>query len=119
MRSTFNSPQQHAHGMGSGVEEVSDGAGSIVAVMSNVVWCADGEVFRNVVEVAAVLGMVAVDVSEVANESLDIAKALDIIEPCIVAAWLLGWPGNVRLTGQAGSSMVLPCNWNGVCCSPC
>lgn len=73
--------------MGSGVEEVSDGAGSTAAVMSDVVWRANDEMFRDVIEVAAVLGMVAVDASEVANESFDIAKALALLQRWRVISW--------------------------------
>ena len=73
--------------MGSGVEEVSDGAGSTSAVVSDVVGCAIDKVLRDVVEVAAVVGVVAVDASEVANESFDIAKALTLWERWRVTSW--------------------------------
>jgi precorrin isomerase len=57
-----------------GSEEVFDLVGDAPAVMSEVVGCAKDKVFRDVIEVAAVVGMVAVDGSEVAIESLDVAK---------------------------------------------
>ena len=73
--------------MGSGVEEVSDGTSGTDAVMSDVVGCTNDKALRDVVEVAAVASMVAVEASKVANESFDIAKALALSERWRVTSW--------------------------------
>jgi hypothetical protein len=71
-------------------------------MVSGTIGCADDEEPKDVIEVATVLGMVAVEVSEVTKESIDVAKVPDNMEPWRVVAfvsvpiWLLAWSGSVR-----------------------
>jgi hypothetical protein len=92
------SPQQHTQGIGSWSEEVSDCSGDTALLVSEVAEGTFDGASRDVDEVAAVLGMVPVDVSEVANDSFDVAKVLDIEESWRVAAWVsvLAWFWYVR-----------------------
>ena len=92
------SPQQHTQGIGSWSEEVTDCSGDTPLLVSEVAEGTIDGAFRDVDEVAAVLGMGPVDVSEVANDSFDVAKVSDIEESWRVAAWvsMLAWFGYVR-----------------------
>jgi hypothetical protein len=73
-----------------------------IATVSGIIGCATEEVPKGAIEAAAILGMVVLDVSEATEESIEVGKARDNMEPCRAMAfvpvpkWLLVWPGNVR-----------------------